>query len=342
MHIGSSYTTSSPGHALPPIRARKLRAAALSVVSNATLTLLKLIIGVWSGSVSILSEAVHSATDLVASAIALFSVRASDTPPDSEHPFGHGKIESVSGLMESMLILGAAGYIIHQVVQRLRAPIAPTDHALSVGIGVMAFSMGCNYLISRYIFYVARETDSQALRADASHLQADVLTSLGVFIGLFLVRVSRQVWLDPLVAAIVACILLKTAYRLMRDAIQLLLDVRLPESEEMNIRVVLEKDDRVLGYHKLRTRKSGSQRHADVHVQLDDDISLVYAHQIAEELEDAIRAVLPKVFVNIHIEPFDAEIKHQRDAHGISLLAQRPRHPDSGSKLNIKEEVLPE
>ena len=308
-----------------PARVRKLRAASLSVISNATLTLLKLIIGVWSGSVSILSEAVHSATDLVASGITLFSVRASDTPPDSEHPYGHGKIESISGLMEAMLILGAAGYIVFQIVQRLHNPLPPTFHTLSVGIGVMAFSMACNHLISRYLFFVARETDSQALRADASHLRADVLTSMGVFVGLILVRVSGLVWLDPLVAAVVACILLVTAYRLMRDAIQLLLDVRLPESEEMAIRVILENDVRVLGYHKLRTRKSGSQRHADVHVQLDDDISLVDAHQIAEELEDAIRAALPSIFVNIHIEPFVAEMKHQRDAHGVLIEPIRPK-----------------
>src|SRR5580700_468822 len=110
-----SSSTNSSAARLRPVRARKLRAASLSVFSNATLTLLKLIVGVWSGSVSILSEAVHSGTDLVASAIALFSVRASDTPPDSEHPFGHGKIESISSLMESMLIFGAAGYIVYQV-----------------------------------------------------------------------------------------------------------------------------------------------------------------------------------------------------------------------------------
>ncbi len=318
MTNGSPAGAHGSGSVPQPAHGRKLRAATISVISNTTLTLLKLIIGVWSGSVSILSEAVHSATDLVASGIALFSVRASDTPPDSEHPFGHGKIESISGLMESMLIFGAAGYILDQIVQRLRTPTPPVYHTLSVGMGVMAFSMACNFLISRYLFSISRETDSEALRADASHLRADVLTSMGVFIGLLLVRVTGLVWLDPLVAGIVACILLATAYRLMRDAIQLLLDVRLPESEEMAIRIILENDSRVLGYHKLRSRKSGSQRHADVHVQLDDDIALVEAHQISEELEDAVRAALPTIFINIHIEPYRAEMEHQRDVHGIS------------------------
>lgn len=342
MDNGSAISPGETARDPKPVRARKLRAASLSVVSNASLTLLKLIIGAWGGSVSILSEAVHSATDLVASGIALFSVRASDTPPDPEHPYGHGKIESISGLAEAMLIFAAAAYILYEVGMRLRSPAPTKYHALTVGIAVMAVSMTANFLISRYLFYVARETDSQALRADASHLHADVLTSMGVFVGLVLVRVTGLVWLDSLVAAVVACVLLVTAYRLSRDAVQLLLDIRLPATEEMAIRVILENDARVLGYHKLRTRKSGSQRHADVHVQLEDDCTLVYAHQVAEELEDAIRDALPSIFVNIHIEPYVAELTHQREAHGmVATLGNRSIEMPSGSRVQSKETADP-
>ncbi len=298
---------------------RKVRAAALSVASNSMLTVVKLGIGYFSGSVSILSEAVHSGTDLIASGIALFSVRASDTPADFEHPYGHGKIESLSGLAEAVLIFVAAAYISFEIFDKIRTPAHISPHGLNAGIIVMAASMVLNFCISGYLFVVAKQTDSQALQADAKHLQSDVLSSLGVLVGLSLVRLTGIAWFDPLVASVVALVLIRTAYRLTYDAIQLLLDIRLPDSEEAAIVEILKADSRVLGYHKLRTRKSGSQRHVDVHVQLDDDCSLVYAHNVAEEIEDAIRDALPATIINIHIEPYIEEMKHQREVHGAAV-----------------------
>lgn len=309
---------------------RKIRAALLSVASNASLTLLKLIVGFWSGSVSVLSEALHSGTDLIASGITLLSVRASDTPPDYEHPYGHGKIESISGLAEAGLIFLAAAYIGYEIVERLRTPAQAHPRALLVGIALMALSTVLNFLISQHLFRVAKATDSQAIHADAAHLRTDVSTSLGVFTGLALVRLTGAAWVDLLVAGIVALLLLRTAYRLTREALSPLLDSRLPAAEETAIRQVLVGDARVLGYHKLRTRKSGSQRHADVHVQIDDDVTLVQAHQIAEELEDAIRAALPAIYINIHIEPYYAEMRHQQEAHGVAPMPaiHAPRSAD--------------
>ena len=297
---------------------RKVRAALLSILSNTFLVILKLVVGYISGSVSILSEAAHSATDLVASAIAFYSVRASDTPPDEQHPYGHGKIESVSGLAEALLIFAAAIYIIYEIVEKMLTLRAGHPHALDAGMAVMGFSALVNFFISRYLFRIARETDSLALEADAEHLRADVLTSLGVFVGLALVRFTGILWLDPLTAAIVALLILRAAFRLAREALQPLLDSRLPDVEVATIRGILENDARVLSYHKLRTRKSGSQRHADVHVQIEDSSTLLEAHDLAEELEDRIRERLPAIYVNIHMEPYHAELRHQQEAHGIS------------------------
>jgi len=287
-------------------------------MSNSALTLVKLIVGTWSGSVGILSEAVHSSTDLVASIIALFAVRASDTPPDPEHPYGHGKIESVSGLVEAMLIFGAAGYILYEIAARLKYPTVSQSRAINAGIVVMAFSMVANIFISRMLSRVARETDSEALRADAAHLNTDVITSFGVFLGLLLVRTTGVAWYDSLVAAGVAILLVVTAVKLTRDAMRLLLDYRLPHAEEQLIIRILEDDPRVLGFHKLRTRKSGSMRHADVHVQMDDECTLVFAHEVTESIEDAIRAALPGIVINIHIEPYHYEMRHQKEMHGGS------------------------
>ena len=296
-------------------RLRKVRAAKLSVASNSVLTLLKIVVGGWTGSVGILSEAAHSGTDLIASAIALYSVRAADTPPDEDHPYGHGKIESISGLAEAMLIFAAALFIGYEIIDKLRFPALTHSGSTDLGIGVMTLSMLANFFISRYLYHVAKETSSEALHADAAHLQTDVVTSAGVLAGLALVRFTRLPWLDPVAAAVVATLLVHTAYRLTRGAIQLLLDSRLPDEDELAIVAILRRDPRVLGFHKLRTRRSGAQRHADIHVQIEDTVTLVYAHQVTEEIEDAIRAALPGINITIHIEPYYDELKHQSEAH---------------------------
>jgi cation diffusion facilitator family transporter len=299
-----------------PRRQHKERAARWSVASNTLLVVLKLIVGFWTGSVSVLSEALHSATDLLAAGITFLSVRVSDLPPDEEHPYGHGKIENLSGMAEALLIFFAAAYIVYEAVRKLRVPGEAHPLIADVGMAVMGLSVVVNIVMSRYLFRVADETDSQALHADAEHLRTDVLTSFGVFVGLLLVRLTGQAWLDPAAALCVALVIIFVAFSLIHKAYHLLIDTRLPPGEEARIRDLLEADPRVLGYHKLRTRKSGSHRHADVHVQIDDDYTLVAAHDISEELEDRIREALPSTNINIHIEPYRAELRHQHEAHG--------------------------
>lgn len=264
-----------------------------------------------------LSEALHSATDLMASGIAFFSVRVSDTPPDDDHPFGHGKIESLSGLAEALLILAAAAYIIHEAVSKLHAP-AIESNKLNAGLAVMALSAFFNILLSAYLAKEAKATESIALKAEARHLRTDVITSVGVLIGLALVRVTGNTLFDPLLAFVVSGLILFAAFHIAREALAPLIDARLPEQEVNIIRNILESDDQVLGFHKLRTRRSGSQRHADVHVQIDDNCTLVQAHDFTEKLEDEIRDALPAITINIHIEPFHAEIAHQIEKHGLS------------------------
>ena len=291
--------------------AEKVGAARLSVVSNTLLTLLKLGVGLWTGSVAILGEAVHSASDLVASLIALFAVRASDAPPDEMHPFGHGKFESVSGALEALLIFGAGAYIVFEAARALVEGTSP--HGLGWGMAVMALSAVVNTLIARHLFAVARRTDSLALEADAHHLSIDVWTSLGVVAGLLLVRLTGLPVFDPLAALVIAGFIFRTAYRLTREALLPLTDSVLPPAEVRAVEDVFKEDRRVLGYHKLRTRKSGSQRHIDVHIQVDDDMSLRAAHALTEELEDQVRDALPNAHVTIHTEPYEEERRHQEE-----------------------------
>ena len=313
--------------------ARKQKAALLSILSNGAQVVGKLVVGTMSGSVAVVSEAVHSATDLVASVIAYLSVQASDTPPDEDHPFGHGKIESISSLAEAVLIFAAGLYVIYEAVLKLNAN-HPAPANVKIAIGVMGFSALSNFFLARHLRRVGLETDSQALVADAHHLNTDVLTSVGVFTGLILTHFTRLPWLDPVTGLVVAGLILRAGYLLCRDSILPLMDTRLPVSEEDLIRQVLNDEPRVLGYHKLRTRKSGSQRHVDIHVQIDDECTLVEAHDFTEELEDMIRKVLPALFINIHIEPYQAEMRHQLEAHGLTPqdINQKLRPQDDSSR----------
>lgn len=288
----------------------KIRAARLSVVSNSVLVLLKLTVGIAIGSAAVLSEAIHSATDLAASIIAFFAVRAADAPPDEDHPYGHGKMESISGLFEAVLI-GAAGMFI--VTEAIRAIRHPSGAPVGWGIGVMVLSTVVNTFVARHLFAVARRTDSLALEADAHHLSVDVWTSIAVALGLGLVYLTGLRWLDPVVALIVGLFVLRTAWDISRQAAQPLVDRQLPEDEVRAVEQTMRDDDRILSWHKLRTRKSGSERHIDVHIQVDDEMSLREAHAVTEELEDRMRAALPNVRVMIHTEPYEEEKRHHEE-----------------------------
>jgi cation diffusion facilitator family transporter len=306
---------------------QKIAAARLSVFSNTFLVLLKLVVGVVTGSVSVLSEAVHSAVDLLAAGIAFFSVRASDIPADDHHPYGHGKIENVSGVAEGLLIFGAAGLILYQAVQKFREPEAIEYHSLAIAI--MAISVFVNWSVSRFLMRVARETESIALEADAHHLGVDVLTSLGVALGLVVTALTGWTILDPLIAVGVALFIMRIAWNLASEAGAPLLDHRLPQEEIQRIRDILDGDARVLGYHKVRARRSGAHRHVDLHLQLDPALNLLDAHRVAEEVEDQIRDAFPAVHVITHVEPATEE-ETAVDGSDPGIHKSPPR-PDRGS-----------
>jgi len=296
----------------------KVKAARFSILSNTSLTVLKLAAGLITGSVSVLSEAVHSASDLMASWIAFFSVRHSDLPADDKHPYGHGKVESLSGMAEAFLIFAAAIYIIYEAVQKIIHHTIP--QRLDLGIGVMAISVATNYFIARYLFRVSKKTDSLALEADAEHLRTDVYTALGVLIGLALARLTGFYLLDPIVAILVAMMIFHAAWRLTRTAVETLMDTQLPILDVEAIKSILDLEPRVFGYHKLRTRKSGSFRYIDAHILLDDTLSLPQAHDLTEEMEDRIRARFPNTEVTLHTEPYEAENRHLHEHHDAATM----------------------
>ena len=291
---------------------RKSAVALLSVISNITLVIFKLIIGLLIGSVSIISEAIHSGVDLVAAVIAYISVRKASKPADADHPFGHGKIENISGTIEAVLIFFAAALIIYEAIQKL---IHPTPlETVSLGVLIMFLSSVVNIGVSHRLFKIGRETDSIALQADAWHLRTDVYTSAGVMIGLILIFLGQRYWpqydlrwLDPVCALAVAALIIKTAFRLTAQASKDLLDANLPD-EELWIRSLLEsRREMIHGYHSLRTRKSGSMRFIDFHMQVDPDMSVIDSHRFSQELSALIKERFPNSTVTIHIEPCTGE-----------------------------------
>lgn len=287
----------------------KSRVAALSVISNSLLVVFKIVTGLVIGSVSVISEAIHSGVDLLAALIAFFAVRSSGKPADKNHPFGHGKIENISGTVEALLIFAAAVWIIYEAVQKWLHP-RPMDEA-GWGVAVMMFSAGMNWWVSGRLFAVGKQTDSHALQADAWHLRTDVWTSLGVMIGLGTIWLGRLLfpgvnldWVDPTAAFGVALLILRAAYELTIQAGKDLLDESLAPAEEAAIReILLAHCPPVCGFHRLRTRKAGHLRFVEVHLQVDPKMTVETSHHLTRMIIKDIERRLENATVIIHIEP---------------------------------------
>ena len=289
---------------------KKVRVAALSVSSNTLLIILKVIAGILSGSVSIISEAIHSGMDLIAAIIAFFSVRVSSKPADKDHPYGHGKVENVSGVIEGLLIFVAAFLIIKEAVKKI---INPSDIGeTGVAIAVMIVSALVNTYVSRKLYKVAKEEDSVALEADALHLKTDVYTSLGVGLGLLLLKITGISILDPIVAILVACLIIKESWVLCSNAFRPLLDSSLSMEEEEKVKEVMDQyKEEIIDYHKFRTRKSGNIKFIDFHMTVRGNKTVEESHDLSDRIQDDIEKAIKNCDVNIHIEP-EKELKYSQ------------------------------
>ena len=282
---------------------RKTRVAAVSIASNAILIALKLAAGVITGSIAILTEAIHSGVDLVASVIAYVSVRKADEPADADHPYGHAKVENLAAAIEGMLILLGAGIIIFESVRRLVEAV-PVD-SLWLGIAVLGLSAVTNAFVSTYLYRQARRTDSPALEGDAAHLRTDALTSIGVLVGLVLVETTGVYQLDPATALVVAGAIIFAGARILSRSSRVLVDEALPEDELATVRAAIEAHGapELTGFHKLRARRAGSRRYIDLHVQFRPGTTLERAHDVSHELQHEIRTRVRGADVLMHLEP---------------------------------------
>ncbi|MFB0559529.1 MAG: cation diffusion facilitator family transporter [Dehalococcoidales bacterium] len=296
-------------------------AAKLSLAVVIGLIVLKIVVAVITGSISIVAQAVDSFLDLFAIVITVLAVGIATKPADEEHPFGHGKVENIAAIVQAVLIFTAGGLIIYSAVHRMIAGV--TVELTEAGIGVMLVSIIASIFLSRHLLKVSRTVDSIALQANARNIAADVYSAAAVLAGLIAIRFTGLNILDPIIALLVAVFILKVGYDVLRKSFGGLIDVKLPEAEEFEIKsCIVEHYSEVVSFHKLRTRKAGSQRYIDLHLVMPKNASVEEAHRMCDHLEQDIETRVAQTSVTIHVEPCSIECEEC----SIPCSLRRERH----------------
>jgi len=286
--------------------ARKIRAARFSLATATALSAVKLVTGVATGSMAVISSAVDSLLDILMSAVNLVAIKKAEQPADEAHPFGHGKYETLATLIQSTIIAFSGGAIIFESVRRLAR--GPEISRIEGGIIVLAGSIVASWAISRYLKRVARETDSSALRADSLHFSMDVYTNAGLLLGLVLIKLTGMSWLDPVLSILIAIYIISEAVRLVRHGLSDVLDEQLPTSIQDEVsRLIADHGRLYLDYHNLRTRRAGSRKIMDFHLTVCQHLTVKEAHDIADHLEKRIEEEIHDADVTIHVEPCEDE-----------------------------------
>jgi ferrous-iron efflux pump FieF len=287
----------------PLDRAGLLKLASIaSVITAGFLIVVKLAAWYVTGSVGLLASLVDSVMDSIASLINLFAIRYSLQPADEEHRFGHGKAEPLAGLVQAAFIAGSAIFLIFHAIDRLR--LAQPLERVGVGVGVMILAIVMTLILLAIQRYVIHKTDSTAIRADSLHYATDLLTNVSILLALYLTTLGWT-WADPVFAIAVAIYIFYSAFHIGQDSFQQLMDRELPADILEKILATAMSHIEVTGTHELRTRQSGQTRFVQLHLELDEEMSLKRAHEIADEVEAEIKAFLPGAEVLIHQDPAD-------------------------------------
>ncbi|MCE9557822.1 MAG: cation diffusion facilitator family transporter [Armatimonadetes bacterium] len=286
--------------------------ARLSLGVTTVNVVVKLAAGFVTGSVSVLAEGLQSGVDILISYGVLKTVRMSSKPPDAEHPYGHGKAEFLLGAGQMLVIILTALVIIWQASRRF---LHPEPIEVAWGVAAMVFSAIANYAVSRRLDAVGTLHKSNALKGEAAHLRGDLMASLGVLVGLILVRLTGLTILDPIVAIVFMIVVIHSAIRQLREFLHPLMDGAIPHEDREKIEKVLTDHPDAKGFHALRTRTVGATQYVEFHLLLDDNLTFVAAHEQAEEIEEEIGAALGGAIVNVHYEPYLAELEHQKRNH---------------------------
>lgn len=330
------------------MRSEKRAVAGNSVVAAVVITALKIVVGLTTGSLGILSEAAHSGLDLVAAVITLFSVRVSDKPADADHQYGHGKVENFSAFIETGLLLLTCAWIVYEAFKRLFYHHVEIEPSLAA-FGVMLLSMLVDLWRSRALGKIARKYDSQALEADALHFSTDIWSSGVVIIGLILVQLGRRYqvqWLrdaDPVAALVVAGVVVYVSWRLARKTIDALLDAA-PSGIRSQIIDAVYKVGGVLEVDRVRIRRAGNRYFADLSIGLARNVTFQKSEQMADAVSSAVHTVLPDADVVVHSVPravgeeniFDriraVATRHNFNVHDVSVQ-------DLNGRLHVEQHL---
>ena len=306
---------------------KRIRTARFSVGSATALAVTKLFVGIASGSLGVLSSAFDNLADILMSGVNYFSIRKSIEPADSSHPYGHGKAETLGTVFMSVVVALTGVWIVREGIHRLRAGIVP--RSVDVGLVVMALSIAASWYIGERIRKAGEETGSTALKADSLHFRTDVYSGGGILASLLLFRVTGWKWLDPGVAMVVGGYIVFAAVSIFREAMGDLMDRSLPpETVEKIRRIIDSHKPLVVDYHRLRTRRSGSEQHVDFHVVVCRQFLLQDAHRVADHLEVELSQALGNAHVVTHIDPCDIECPGKEECELILTEIRKLEGPE--------------
>lgn len=313
----------------------KLAAARLSIVTALGLAILKLMTGLFTGSLAVLTSAIDSLLDVLMSGINFMAIRHAEQPADEQHPYGHGKFETLATIFQAIIIAASGVWIVYEGIQRMivASPIKQTG----IGVAVMSISTVASFMISRHLRRVAKETDSSALKADSLHFSMDVYTNLALLIGLILLSQFDLPWLDSVMSILVAIYILYESIRLLRHGLRDILDEQLPETVRHEIEELInEHKDELFDFHNLRTRRAGSQKLIDFHLTVCKHLSVEEAHDVTEYIEKKIGEKITGTDVTIHVEPC-----RRHDCPGREeCSAQMIRHAENDQEIRLNDSTL--
>ncbi len=288
------------------------RAAGIALVATLVVVSVKWLAAAKTGSISVLAEGLQSSVDILMSMLAIVTLRYAAKPPDDEHPYGHGKAELLISALQMLLIFASAAVVLWLAYKRL---LHPEPIEWDWGAAAMLYTAASNTTLSIYLRRVAARARSATLESESLHLRTDTIASLGVLLGLVLYHFTNWPQIDPAVAGIFTLFAIGLAALQLRRVMHPLMDGAIPAAERQTLEQILDGHPEVRGYHNLRTRWSGNNKMVELHVMLDDHLSFILAHSIAEHIENDLREALGGAEVNIHYEPFEAELEHRALEH---------------------------
>jgi len=281
---------------------RKKLAAILSIVASFVLFCVKITFGLVTNSLSIVTSAVDSFLDLSASVINYYSIHHSSRPADKEHRYGHEKAEAIAGLFQSFIIIASTFFLIFEAIERLNTNVL--IQKLDKGIAIMLISLIVSYILSKYLKKVAIKTESIALHADSFHFKTDLYTNITIITGLVLVKLTGLTILDSLITILVSSFIIYSTYQIIRNSLDVLMDRELSSEKLFLIEnSIKEHSMDIKGFHKLRTRNTGSTKFIEFHLEINKELSFIEAHDISEEIIKKLEILIPNSEIIVHVDP---------------------------------------